>query len=59
MLTDKQKKNIIVAASSDGYFGPFNWGDIEKRINSTPQWIIDERKARFEEIQKENAKLRR
>ena len=58
MLTERQKKRIRLAASSDGYFGPFDWEDIEERINSTPQYIIDEHKRWWEELlQKENEKL--
>jgi hypothetical protein len=56
MLTERQKKEIQYAASSDGYFGPFDWEDIESRINSCPQHIIDERKKRWEEVRKQNPK---
>jgi len=54
MLTEKQKRSIKLAASSDGYFGTFDWEDIERRINNCPQYIIDERKKRWEEIQKDD-----
>jgi len=57
MLSEREKKSIRLAASSDGYFGPFDWEDIERRINNCPQHIIDERKRRWEEIRKENEKL--
>ena len=58
MLTERQKKEIRLAASSDGYFGPFDWEDIEERINSTPQYIIDERKKRWAESVESNKKLK-
>jgi len=58
MLTERQKKSIRLAASSDGYFGPFDWENIEERINSCPQHIIDERKKWWEKIKKENEKLK-
>ena len=57
MLSEIDKKRIRLAASSDGYFGHFDWEDIEERINSTPQYIIDDRKRWWEELlQKENEK---